>query len=98
MIVVGAPSCRNCAAGMAQRREQIFVQTLLAHPSVVAFDQTGLHWLAWCDVVPADFAVLQLFQHRIAGQFGAVVTDHHARIATQLGDAIQFTGDAMTAD
>ena len=30
MIVVGAP-CRNHAAGMAQRREQVFVQALFAH-------------------------------------------------------------------
>lgn len=33
MIVVGAP-CRNHSAGMAQRREQVFVEALLAHAPV----------------------------------------------------------------
>ncbi len=71
VIVVGAP-CRNHAAGMAQRREQVFVQALFAHPSVEAFHQTVLHGFARCDVMPADLAVLLPFEHRIAGQFGAV--------------------------
>ncbi len=33
VIVIDAP-CRNHAAGMAQRREQVFVQALFAHPSI----------------------------------------------------------------
>ncbi len=57
VIVVGAP-CRNHAAGMAQRREQVFVQALLPHPPVEAFDQAFLHGLAWCDVVPFYLAIL----------------------------------------
>jgi len=51
--VVGAP-CRHHAAGMAQRREQVFVQARLAQAAVGAFDQTVLHGLARCDVVPTD--------------------------------------------
>lgn len=38
MIVVSAP-CRDYAAGMAQKREQVLVEALLAHPTVEAFDQ-----------------------------------------------------------
>ena len=68
MIVVGAP-CRNHAAGMAQRREQVFVEAFLAHPSVEDFDQTVLHGFAWGNVVPVDLAVLLPFEHRVAGQF-----------------------------
>jgi hypothetical protein len=45
VIVVGAP-CRNCAAGMAQRREQVLVEALFAHSSVEAFHQTVLHGFA----------------------------------------------------
>lgn len=71
VIVVSAP-CRDHAAGKAQRREQVLVEALLAHPSIEAFHQAVLHGLSWCDVVPADLAVLLPFQHRIAGQFGAV--------------------------
>ena len=96
VIVVGAP-CRNHAAGMAQRREQVFVETLLAHPTVEALHQTVLHGLAWRDVEPIDFAVLLPFQHRIR-RLRPVVTDHHAGIATQVGNAIQLTCDARTAN
>ena len=37
VIVVDAP-CRNHAAGMAQRREQVFVKALFAHPPVESLD------------------------------------------------------------
>ena len=97
MIVVGAP-CRDHAAGMAQRREQVFVEALLAHPSIEAFDQAILHWFARRDVMPADFAILLPFEDRVAGQFGTVVRDHHARVTAQFGDAIQFAGDTCATD
>jgi hypothetical protein len=42
---------------MEQRREQVFIEALLAHPSVEAFDETVLHGLSRRDVVPADVAV-----------------------------------------
>ena len=71
VIVVCAP-CRNHAAGMAQRREQVFVETFLAHPTVEAFHQAVLHGLAWRDVVPTDLAVLLPLEHRVRCQFGAV--------------------------
>jgi hypothetical protein len=44
--------------------------------------------------VPLDAAILLLFEHRIAGQLGTVVADHHARIATLIRDGIKFGGDA----
>ena len=96
MIVVGAP-CRNCAAGMAQRREQVFVEALFAHPPVEAFHRTILHGLAWCDVMPTNFAVFLPLQHRVARQFRAVVRDHHARVTAQFCDAIQLEGDTSPA-
>ncbi len=34
--------CRNRAAGLAQRREQVFVQALRAHPAIEAFHETIL--------------------------------------------------------
>ena len=77
VIVVGAP-CRNHAAGMAQRREQMFVEALFAHPPVEAFHEAVRHGLARRDVVPADPAVLLPFEHRIAGQFGAVAPREEA--------------------
>ena len=79
VIVVDAPPCRDHAAGMAQRWEQVLVEALLAHPSIEALHQAVLHRLSWCEVMPADLAVLLPFQHRIAGQFGAIVTEHHCK-------------------
>ena len=66
--------------GMAQRREQVFVQAFLAHLSIEAFHQAVLHWLAGRDVMPTNFAVFLPFQLRVAGQLGTVVTDLHAWI------------------
>ncbi len=97
MVVVVAP-CRNHAAGMALRREQVFVLAFFPLPFVEAFDQSVLHRLAGCDVVPADLTVFLPFQHRVRSQFRAVVADHHTGIATQFSDAIQFTGDTRTAN
>jgi len=97
VIVVVAP-CRDHAAGMAQRREQVFVEALLAHPPVEALHQAVLHWLAWRDVVPIDLAVFLPSQHRIRGQLRAVVADHHAWIAAQFCDTVQLAGDTCTAD
>ena len=77
VIVVGAP-CRNHAAGMAQRREQVFVEALLAHPPVEALHQAVLHWLAWRDVAPIDLAVFLPFQHRIRCQFRSVARREEA--------------------
>ena len=71
MVVVVAP-CRDHAAGMAQRREQVFVEAFLAHPPVEALHQAVLHWFAWRDVVPIDLAVFLPFQHRIRCQFRPV--------------------------
>lgn len=79
VIVVGAP-CRNHATGMAQRREQVFVEAFLAHPSVEAFDQTVLHWFSRRDVMPADLAIFLPFEDRVAGQFGAVAPREEALI------------------
>ena len=92
VIVVVAP-CRNHAAGMAQRREQVLVEAFLTHPTVEALDQAVLHGFPGCDVVPLDFAVFLPFEHRVGRQFGAVVRHHHAGIATQLSDPVQLAGD-----
>ena len=66
--------------GMVQRREQVFVQAFLAHPSIEAFHQAVLHWLAGRDVMPTNLAVFLPLQPRVAGQLGTVVADLHAWI------------------
>mgnify|MGYP007097297064 CR=1 FL=1 len=71
VIVVVAP-CRNHAAGMAQRREQVFVEAFLPHPAVEAVDQYCTdHLSAWIGrgggergrCVQLSFAALFLVTH-----------------------------------
>ena len=83
---------------MAQRREQVFVEALLAHLPVEAFDQTVLHGFAQCEGMPTDFAVFVPRQHRVAGSLRPVVGNHHTGIAAQFSDTIQRAGDTRTAD
>jgi len=83
LVVVVAP-CRNHAAGMAQRREQVLIEALLAHPAVEALDQAILHGLARRDIVPSDLTILLPLEQCIAGQFCPVVADDEARV-DQLG-------------
>ena len=92
MVEVILP-CRHQIAGMAQAVEQVLVQQLVPHPAVEALHKTILHWLAGCDVVPLDPSVLLPLQDRVARQFRPVVRDHHAGVASHLGDPVQLAGD-----
>lgn len=76
----------------------MFVQAFLLHPPVEAFDHAVLHWLSPRDVLPVDLAGFLPLQHRVTGQFRAVVRDHHAGIATQLGDTIQFASNSHSSN
>ena len=80
VFVVVAP-CRNHAEDMAQSREQHFVHAFLSHPAVEALDQTVLHRLAGCDIVPFDVLALLPLECRVGCQLGSVVTDHDAGLA-----------------
>lgn len=98
VIIVVAP-CRDHSACLAQRREQMFVEAFLAHPSVEAFDKAVLHGLSWRDVMPTDVSVFLPFEHRVAGQFGAVVADHHTGVflADNFGFTVSETASAIAA-
>ncbi len=97
VIVVVAP-WRNHAAGMAHKREQVFVQAPLAHASSEAFDKAIVHGLPGRDVMPVDLAIFLPVEHRVAGQFCSVVGDYHTGIAAHLGDTIQLSGHMPTAN
>ena len=61
MVEVVAPGSHQIA-GMAEAVEQVFVQQLVPHATVKAFDEAVLHGFAGCDVMPLDLAVLLPFQ------------------------------------
>ena len=63
-----------------------------------AFHKPVLHWFAWRDVVPIDLSVFLPLQDSVAGQFGSIVADDHARISAHLGNAVQFTGHTVAGE
>ena len=69
-IVVGAPVSKR-GAGMGQRREQGFVQQLVAQPPVEAFDEGILGGLARRDIVPVDLAFVGKGEDGVRGELGA---------------------------
>ena len=97
VIVVVAP-CRNQLAGMAQPGEEVLVQAFVAEPAVEALHEAVLHGLARRDVVPLDMALLLPLQDGVRGQLGAVVADHHAGIAADLGDPVQLASHPDAGD
>lgn len=97
VVVVVAP-CRNQVTGMAQAGEQVLVEAFVQQTTVEALDEAVLHRFAGRDVVPFDLSVLLPREDCIRRQLCPVVACHHAGIATQLGDAVEFPGHAMARD
>lgn len=95
MVEVVAP-CRHQIAGMAQAVEQVLVQQFVPHSTVEALNEAVLRGLAWRGVVPLHLPVLLPLQDGIGGQFGPVVADHHAGVAPNLGDPVQFAANPET--
>ena len=52
-----------------QRRdfETCFVEQLIPHPPIEAFDKVILYWLPWCNVVPIDYVFKTPAQHHVTG-------------------------------
>src|SRR4051794_40660919 len=62
-----------------------------AGPSIhEALDEGVLHGFARRDVVPRDTALVGPCENGVAGEFAAVVADHHLRLATLDHQSVQF--------
>src|SRR5215469_8300390 len=81
LIIVSLPR-RQYGASLAQRSEQRLVQTFIAQPANEAFRERVLLWLARCDVVPPDLALLAPAQDCHAGQLRTIVADTQQRTRT----------------
>jgi hypothetical protein len=64
VIVVISPFFDDIA-GMIVAGKQVFIQTLIAQPTVEAFNKTVLHWFARRNIMPFDLGVLLPFQHSV---------------------------------
>lgn len=61
--------------------------------TVEAVDEAVLHWLARRDIMSVHAACIGPGRDRIAGQFAAIVTDHHLRLAAFDHEPIEFVGN-----
>lgn len=80
-IVVMCP-VTNCDPSMHEVTEHGFVEQLVPYPPVKAFDKPILHRLSGRNVVPIDLVIETPAQHRIAGQFCAIIADDHPWLST----------------
>ena len=65
VVVIVVTPCRNHAAGLAQGREQVFVEAFVPQTPVEALHEAVLHRFAGSDVVPFDLAILLPLQHGV---------------------------------
>ena len=69
-VIVRAPVGQR-GAGMGQRREQGFVQQLIAQPPVEAFDEGVLGRFSRRDIVSVELAFVGESKDRVRGELGA---------------------------
>lgn len=98
MVIVIVTPGRDQLSGVAQVVEQLFVQALVPEAAIVAFHEAVLHGLSWRDVVPLDLPVFLPFQNGIRCQFGPIIADHDAGIATRSDDIIGLTGNPLAGE
>jgi hypothetical protein len=63
---------------MGNPGEQCLVEQLIAHRPMEALDESVLGGLAWRRLVPLNPGFAAPFEHRVRGQFGAVLADDQA--------------------
>lgn len=86
-VVVDPPGLDD-ASGIMRPVEEMFVEALIARATIEALDEGIRSGFSRRDVAPLDFGILDPFEDRVAGQFGAIVRDNHLRLASahdQLG-------------
>src|SRR5258706_3655837 len=62
----------------------------MRQPAVEALDKGILHGFARRDVVPSDAGVISPCQDSVAGEFAAIVADHHLWLAALDHQPVQF--------
>jgi len=65
VVIVVSPPFFDYITGVIVTGKQVFIQTLIAQPSVEAFNKTVLHWFARGNVMPINLGVLLPFQHGV---------------------------------
>src|SRR6202522_517002 len=92
-VVLAPPACQG-ASYVIQRSEPACVQTLIAQPSVEAFDMPVLHRLAGLDVNQPDLPVLGPAQHAPRGELRTVVRAQVLRSPAFSDQPLQHSGHA----
>ena len=74
---------------MGGASEQRLVEQLVTHPPVQAFDERVLGWFARSGLVPFYPGLAAIFEHRVQGQFGSVVTHDYTWLAMHRDQPLQ---------
>jgi len=88
-IVILLPGGEN-GAGLGERREERFIEALVAQPPYEALDESVLLRLAGRDVVPGHIARLHPLEHDHAGELGPVVRHAALGSATLIDERIKL--------
>lgn len=94
--VIVLAQCGQRDAGIVQRREQCFIQQLVAQPAVEAVDERVLGRLARRDVVPVDLAVIGEGQDRVRSELSPVIADHRLGLAAGVKQGRRFSRHSGT--
>ncbi len=77
-------------ASLGRRRAQFLVAEFVPQAPIEALDEGILHGFARRDVMPVDAGVISPSQDGVAGEFAAIVADHHLRLAALDHQPVQF--------
>ena len=88
VVAVDAPSSDQIV-GIANRREQLFVEALFAQSAIKALNKAILHGLCWRDEMPTFLLILLPIQHHIAGRLSAIITDRLSWKTSYLSDPVK---------
>jgi hypothetical protein len=84
------PSNIRGDASLGRRRAQHLVPEFVPQAPIEALDEGILHGFARRDVMPFDAGVISPSQDGVAGEFAAIVADHHLRLAALDHQPVQF--------
>jgi len=92
IVVVVAPQ-GPFATGIGQAVDYLLVEAFIAQAAVEALEVTVLLRLARVVAMPLDLVVVRALQDRLAGEFGAIVTDEASSFSIDAKPRVQVPCD-----
>ena len=89
VVVVLSPGIDDYAR-IVDAGEPVEIKTVFAELAIEALSERVLGWLDWLSELQLDASPLCPEEHRIAGQFGAVIADDPVRQRATLGNPVKL--------